>query len=1149
MKQKMSLIDVAAIVADLTRVCSGGAVKNIYNLNARTFVLRLQSKRTGKAMLLFESGVRIHPTEFEREKPQIPSGFVSKLRKHVRGKVLNSVAQLGMDRVVDLCFGIGESECHIIVEMYAGGNVILADADWKILSLLRTVALEVSSGDAVGTGTKVALQRKNVGKRGGKKPSAAAAAAAAAASKAEAEEEEEQGPQVSEWRVGEPYPLRPGVAEATESSPPVRLEGVSPVLTASDLLGLLEGWSSREVSSRKERKGAALKLTLVQKEVGTQLSSLGPNLVEHAVLRAWASFPLPGGVDPSLPVCRGGDWSTQVMPLLRAEDGNPSEWMVALATELQIAYRGLAAFEADSSWTKGGFLLARLTDEALSAWRTELGAAEEGTPVTIPHPECGYLSVGESISREVVELLEWDDFSPVMLQQHTQWTGTDSSCRLYSGSRVCIRLAGAFFECVDRYFVRHERERAEARAEATSKADLDRVERLREKQELAVRRLQAEEGKAKLRAAAIEHSSRLVEAALTVLRSALESGMDWTDLERRVKSDSDAGNPVARAVAAIDMSTRQASLRLPIPPGFALDDDDAFEEEDEDGPSALARGSSLASALSASGTSVTVPVDILQTAAGNVSTWYAKAKAARAKGERTVDATTVALKRVEKEAAASADKAKRQGPTGAATIVAVRKPAWFEKFAWFVTSDGLVVCAGRDMQQNEILVRRYLRPQDAYVHADVHGAASCVVRSPMTSTEPAAGIPPRSLVEAGAFAVCRSAAWKAGTAASAWWVEASQVSKSAPSGEYLPTGSFMIRGKKNPLPLVKLELGLAICFKLERDSVLRRLAAGKLPAARTVAGYADDSRGKPAATAAERELDATPEDDGEAPEARGGSKVSAAAKRRAKRLIADSDGELRKEEALRLAQEAIDRQAVSQSAAEPAQDEAAESHAGKSTWDAVDDEDDELMRIALGHAPSKQQSADSVPLEAPAGPKPLPKQRPRTDDVDDADDEDDEEEQDEDLEALLAELPMGVDPAAASLALDPRVVERKETPGEEAAAPAADAGLGDAESETLLYALPVVLPWSCCSHAKWVVRLQPGNGKRGKVGKEAMSIIASKCMRTGTERELALIRRIPDDLLMLTMVGDVRIGDGGGKASGGKKAKGGPPKKGGKRKH
>lgn len=42
-----------------------------------------------------------------------------------------------------------------------------------------------------------------------------------------------------------------------------------------------------------------------------------------------------------------------------------------------------------------------------------------------------------------------------------------------------------------------------------------------------------------------------------------------------------------------------------------------------------------------------------------------------------------------------------------------------------------------------------------------------------------------------------------------------QVSKTAPTGEYLTTGSFMIRGKKNFLPPSYLILGLSFLFRLE----------------------------------------------------------------------------------------------------------------------------------------------------------------------------------------------------------------------------------------------------------------------------------------------------------------------------------------------
>ena len=55
-------------------------------------------------------------------------------------------------------------------------------------------------------------------------------------------------------------------------------------------------------------------------------------------------------------------------------------------------------------------------------------------------------------------------------------------------------------------------------------------------------------------------------------------------------------------------------------------------------------------------------------------------------------------------------------------------------------------------------------------------------------------------MQAGQACVCRSQAWDAKIVTSAWWVHYDQVSKTAPTGEYLPTGSFMIRGRKNFLP-------------------------------------------------------------------------------------------------------------------------------------------------------------------------------------------------------------------------------------------------------------------------------------------------------------------------------------------------------------
>lgn len=66
-----------------------------------------------------------------------------------------------------------------------------------------------------------------------------------------------------------------------------------------------------------------------------------------------------------------------------------------------------------------------------------------------------------------------------------------------------------------------------------------------------------------------------------------------------------------------------------------------------------------------------------------------------------------------------------------------------------------------------------------------------------------------------------SIAWDSKIIASAWWVHHDQVSKSAPTGEYLTTGSFMIRGKKNYLTQSQLIMGLGIMFRLEESSIER----------------------------------------------------------------------------------------------------------------------------------------------------------------------------------------------------------------------------------------------------------------------------------------------------------------------------------------
>ncbi len=118
---------------------------------------------------------------------------------------------------------------------------------------------------------------------------------------------------------------------------------------------------------------------------------------------------------------------------------------------------------------------------------------------------------------------------------------------------------------------------------------------------------------------------------------------------------------------------------------------------------------------------------------------------------------------------------------------------WFDRFKWFVSSEGHMVLAGKDIKTNEEVVKKYMEKHDRYAHADAGGAPSVVIKRGDKEE-----IDERTLKEACQYAIVHSKEWKRGIAAGrAYWVKPSQVSKTAEAGESLPTGAFVIRGKRN----------------------------------------------------------------------------------------------------------------------------------------------------------------------------------------------------------------------------------------------------------------------------------------------------------------------------------------------------------------
>jgi hypothetical protein len=127
-----------------------------------------------------------------------------------------------------------------------------------------------------------------------------------------------------------------------------------------------------------------------------------------------------------------------------------------------------------------------------------------------------------------------------------------------------------------------------------------------------------------------------------------------------------------------------------------------------------------------------------------------------------------------------------------------RSEEWYERFRWFHTSDGFLVIGGRDADENEALVKKYLERGDRFFHTQAHGGPVTILKATGPS-EPAREVdfPDSSIDEAAQFAVSYSSVWKEGRFADdAYSVTPDQVSKTPESGEFLEKGGFAIRGDR-----------------------------------------------------------------------------------------------------------------------------------------------------------------------------------------------------------------------------------------------------------------------------------------------------------------------------------------------------------------
>jgi predicted ribosome quality control (RQC) complex YloA/Tae2 family protein len=194
----------------------------------------------------------------------------------------------------------------------------------------------------------------------------------------------------------------------------------------------------------------------------------------------------------------------------------------------------------------------------------------------------------------------------------------------------------------------------------------------------------------------------------------------------------------------------------------------------------------------------------------NASEYYERGKKAKQKSAGAMAALEESKKRLaqtEKELQ-RAEELRSLKPTEIMEAIAKRKiesKEWYEKFRYFNSSEGFLVVAGKDTVSNEVLIKKYTKQEDVVFHAEISGSPFVVVKS---EGKP---IGEQTLHEAGEFAASFSRAWRENAgSADVYWVKLDQLSKSGPSGEFVPHGAFAVVGKRNWMRSVTLRVAVGI---------------------------------------------------------------------------------------------------------------------------------------------------------------------------------------------------------------------------------------------------------------------------------------------------------------------------------------------------
>lgn len=684
MKQRISALDLQLLTTELRDSIESYRLSNIYNIadSTRQFLLKF-NKPDSKINVVVDCGLKFHITEYTRPTPPVPSGFVVKLRKHLKAKRLTAVRQVSNDRIVVLQFAEGKN--YLVLEFFSAGNVILLDEDLKILSLQRIV-------------------------------------------------------KEHENKVGEKYEMfdQSLFDRVVPNHHPTQMD-----FTKESV----KSWFEEELeflkSSKINEKKRSIHRLLLSKAPYLSSDLLSKNLKQHNIKSS----------EPSSKYFAQEDLICEILQQTQEEY---SQLIESKSNKGYIVKQKNPNFIADRDQADLEYVFDSF------------------------HPFKPYLN--ETENKEVLE------------------------------------VDGTYNKTLDIFFSTVESSKYALKIQAQEQIAQKKLDDARSENVKRIQALEDIQSENERKGNLIIYYADQVEEAKEAVQGLIDQQLDWSTIEKLIKTEQKKKNHIAEMIK-LPLKLEQNKIDIILVEQLEYDsagdsdssDTDSDSSDNEDGSEEEGDGDFVSPTRVKKiqkNNLVVVTIDLSLSAYANASQYFSLKKSTVEKQKKVEQNIGMAMKNIEKKVNQQLKKKLKESHD---VLKKLRTPYFFEKYYWFISSEGFLVMMGKSAIETDQIYSRYIEDEDIFVSNNYSKVVW--IKNP-EKTE----VPPNTLMQAGIFCMSSSETWSKKVAESAWWCPASNTSKfSAHDNTVLPDGVFRLKDEKakNTLAPSQLVMGLGLLWKIK----------------------------------------------------------------------------------------------------------------------------------------------------------------------------------------------------------------------------------------------------------------------------------------------------------------------------------------------